>query len=196
MLTAMMTRTIRKYNKLPKETPLWNTTPVDARISPFATEAYKKRKFFHNAYSVFPCVVGQDTLMEEIKHCDKKIKEAITSNDNVREMINATTIIDPETLQFVPKGEFPSPHMKAVVNASNTGRVIDNTINYITYNPLFPGTPYNFFYHCYYTSEKFIVMGFMPKNIDIKLVKYIEKEMNKIFNPESLENFMNEKLKI
>jgi len=185
MLIAMMSRAARKYNNLPKETPLWSVTPCNSRNSQYATETFKNQKLYCNVAGVYPCVVGQETLMQDLEHCKEKLKESIKSNDDVRQILSGTSLINPETLQFTPTFDFPDPHFKAVVHSSNLGRIDGNLpILHFVYNGNFGG--YIFYCHAYHTSEKLIIALIMPVGFDQKYVDIVKEEMNNIFIPENI----------
>ncbi|ORX85133.1 hypothetical protein BCR32DRAFT_265883 [Anaeromyces robustus] len=187
MLMAMMTRGIRKYKNLPKETKIWNSTGYDTRLSPFATEEYKNHHFYNNIGGLYPSVVGQNTLMEDIKHCEEAILKAKNANNNVRHLISCANVVNPQTLQLNPVN-FPNSHMQAVVNANDFGHGIGN-------NPLFnlsTGTMfgmYSQFYQSYYTDEKLYIANLMPINMDKAYVDTIKEEMDKIFIPENINKY-------
>jgi len=183
MLMAMLTRAARKYNHLPKDTPIRCNTPCDTRASSHATETYRQSQFYCNAGSIYPKVVGQETLMDDIEHCMEKLLESKTSHDDVRQLVNCGGFISPTTFKFIPNGRFPDPHSQRLINVSNIGRVQGDT-------PLFNltsmeiGQMYNFFYHAYHTPEKLIISRLTPKNFDPAYLKIIKEEMDKIFIPE------------
>jgi len=187
MLMAMMTRGIRKYKNLPKETKIWNSTGYDTRLSPYATEKYKKSQFYFTVGGLYPGVVGQNTLMEDIKHCEKAIIEAKNANINLQHLISCVNVVNPETLQLNPVN-FPNSHMQAVVNANDFGLGCGN-------NPLFnlsTGTMfgmYSQFYQSYHTNEKLYICNLMPINMDKAFVDTIKEEMDKVFYPENISKY-------
>jgi len=188
MLIAMMTRATRKYKHLSKETKLWNSSPCDTRTSPYATEEFKKHQFFNNASSIHPGVVGQDTLMGDLKHCMEKLLEAKATHDDVRQLCCCANIINPQTLQFMPTVKFPNIHNHAVVNTSNIGFVNGNMpLFYLTNTTMFG--MYNFFYHSYHTTDKLFISGLMPINMDKSYTDAIKEEMDKIFIPENISKY-------
>jgi hypothetical protein len=74
MLTAMITRAVRKFLKLDKSQKIWNNTPCDSRQSKYSTDNMKKRIFFCGASSAFPEIIGKENLLEDIKYCYQEIK--------------------------------------------------------------------------------------------------------------------------
>lgn len=185
MLMAMISRATRRYNKLPKETPIWCNTPCDTRNSPYATEEFKKHQFYCNSSNYYIKVVGQETLMEDLQHCMKQLQEAKKSNDDVHQVLCGSYVLNPETFQFIPNGRYPDIHIQATVNSSNIGKVNGTMPIFFISNPEpFMGM-YNLFYHCYYTNDKFIVMGTRPLDLDEAYVQCIREEMDNIFNPDS-----------
>lgn len=180
LLIAMSTRAARKYNKLPKETPIWNYTPCDARPSKFSTESFKNQKFFCNAGALFPCVIGQNTLIEDLKHCMEKLLESKKTYDNLAQIFMSAKSVDTYTLKYTPPEKMPDFHKQAVVMASNIGRINGN-------NPLFyasmdcPNEFYSFATHCYHTEEKIYMATVMPINFDKKYFDVLKEEMDLIF---------------
>ncbi|ORX57261.1 hypothetical protein BCR36DRAFT_580678 [Piromyces finnis] len=181
MLIAVASRAARKFNNLPKETPIWNYTPCDARVSPYATETFKNQKFFCNAGALFPCVIGQNTVLDDIKHCMKKLQESIPKLDNIAQILRSALSVDPITLKFTPPEKMPDFHKQAVVASSNIGRVNGN-------NPLFhlsmdcTNEFYSFATHCYHTENKIYMATIMPINFNKEYISTLNKEMDLIFN--------------
>jgi len=189
MLMAMMSRAARRYNNLPKETPIWCGTPCDTRISPLATEEFKKHKYYCNAAGIYPKVIGQDTLMKDIQHCKKQLDEAKKTNADVRQIFCCSYTIDPKTLQFVPNGRFPDIHTQATVNISNIGKINgNNPLFYISNESIMPGM-YNFFYHSYHTDDKLYITGLSPIDMDKSYINVIKEEIDKIFIPENIPKY-------
>ena len=180
MLIAMASRACRKYNNLPKETPIWNYTPCDARPSKYSKEIFKNRKFFCNAGALFPCVIGQNTLIEDIKHCMIKLLESKETYDNLAQIFMSAKAVDPLTLKYTPPEKMPDFHKQPVVLSSNIGKINGN-------NPLFyvsmdcPNEFYSFGTHCYHTEEKIYMATIMPINFDKKYYNCLKEEMDLIF---------------
>lgn len=181
MLIAMATRAARRFNNLPKETPIWNYTPCDARPSKYSREIFKNRKFYCNSGALFPCVIGQKTLMEDIKHCMEKLLESKETYDNIAQILMSGKSVDPYTLKYTPPEKMPDFHKQAVVAVSNIGKINGN-------NPLFylsmdcPNEFYCFATHCYHTNEKIFMATLMPINFDKNYFKCFKEEMDLIFN--------------
>ena len=180
MLIAMATRAARKYNNLPQETPIWNYTPCDARPSKYSTENFKNRKFFCNAGALFPCAIGQNSLIDDIKYCMKKLLESKKTYDNLAQIFMSAKAVDPLTLKYTPPQKMPDFHKQAVVVASNIGRINGN-------NPLFylsmncNNEFYSFGTHCYHTEGKIYMATIMPINFDKKYFECLKEEMDLIF---------------
>ncbi|KAL6599217.1 hypothetical protein U3516DRAFT_562978 [Neocallimastix sp. 'constans'] len=186
MLMAMMSRAARRFNNLPKETPLWSNTPIYTRMSPLATEEYKRYKYYFNTASIYPKIIGQDTLMKDIQHCMKQLQRVRKTNDDIRHIYSCGYIIDPETFQFNPKGRYPDIHFQNVINVSNIGKINgNNPIFYLSNDTVMPGS-YNFFYHSYHTDDKLYIAGLSPIEMDKTFINYIKEEMDKIFIPEKI----------
>jgi len=181
MLIAMASRAARKFNNLPKETPIWNYTPCDARSSSYATETFKNQKFFCNAGALFPCVIGQKTLLEDINHCMKQLLKSKAKLENISQILRSGMSVDPITLKYTPPEKMPDFHKQPVVISSNIGRINGN-------NPLFnismdcPNEFYSFGTHCYHTNNKIYLATIMPINIDKNLINCLKEEMDLIFN--------------
>ena len=181
MLIAVASRAARKFNNLSKETPIWNYTPCDARPSKYATENFKNQKFFCNAGALFPCVIGQNTLIEDIKYCMKKLLESKETYDNIAQILMSGKSVDPITLKYTPPEKMPDFHKQPVTAVSNIGRINGN-------EPLFYITMdccdefYNFATHCYHTEEKIYMATLMPINFDKNYYNIFKEEMDLIFN--------------
>ena len=181
MLIAMVTRVARKFNNLPKETPIWNYTPCDARPSKYATEIFKNQKFFCNAGALFPCAIGQNTLIEDIKYCNEKLLESKETYDNIAQILMSGNSVDPNTLEYKLPEKMPDFHRQPVTVASNIGKINGN-------NPLLylsmdcPNEFYTFATHSYHTDEKIYMATLMPINFDKKYYNCLKEEMDLIFN--------------
>lgn len=181
MLFAMATRAARKFNDLPKETPIWNYTPCDARPSKYATEIFKNQKFFCNAGALFPCAIGQNTLIEDIKYCNEKLLESKETYDNIAQILMSGNSVDPNTLEYKLPEKMPDFHRQPVTVASNIGKINGN-------NPLLylsmdcPNEFYTFATHSYHTDEKIYMATLMPINFDKKYYNCLKEEMDLIFN--------------
>jgi len=179
MLIAMASRAARRFNHLPKETPLWNYTPCDARTSPYATETFKNQKFFCNAGALFPSVIGQDTLLDDIKHCMEKLQESKPKYGNIAQILRSGQSVDPTTLKYTPPDKMPDFHKQAVVISSNIGRINGN--NPLFYLSMDCNEFYSFGTHCYHTNEKIYMATIMPINFDKEYIKILKEEMDLIF---------------
>ncbi|ORX84930.1 hypothetical protein BCR32DRAFT_276674 [Anaeromyces robustus] len=189
MLMAMLTRATRRYKNLSKETALWVGTPFDTRSSKYASEEHKNKKFYCNTSFIFPCVQGQNSLLEDLKHCAQQLSEAKNTKDYIKHIMFGSTIIDPKTLEFKPKGMFPSGHHQAIVNGSNIGKINGNKplFQLVSLTP-FPDA-YSHVYHSYYTEETLFICSQMPFNIDKLYIDLIKEEMDKIFIPENIPKY-------
>ena len=181
MLIAMVTRVARKFNNLPKETPIWNYTPCDARPSKYSTEIFKNQKFFCNAGALFPCVIGQNTLLEDIQYCNKKLLESKETYDNIAQILMSGKSVDPNTLKYSLPEKMPDFHKQPVTVASNIGKINGN-------NPLIylsmdcPNEFYTFATDSYHTDEKLYMATLMPINFDKNYYNCLKEEMDLIFN--------------
>ena len=181
MLIAMVTRVARKFNNLPKETPIWNYTPCDARPSKYSTEIFKNQKFFCNAGALFPCVIGQNTLLEDIQYCNNKLLESKETYDNIAQILMSGKSVDPNTLKYELPEKMPDFHKQPVTIASNIGKINGN-------NPLIylsmdcPNEFYSFATDSYHTDEKLYMATLMPINFDKNYYNCLKEEMDLIFN--------------
>jgi len=181
MLIAMVTRVARKFNNLPKETPIWNYTPCDARPSKYSTEIFKNQKFFCNAGALFPCVIGQNTLLEDIQYCNKKLLESKETYDNIAQILMSGKSVDPNTFKYELPEKMPDFHKQPVTISSNIGKINGN-------NPLIylsmdcPNEFYSFATDSYHTDEKLYMATLMPINFDKNYYNCLKEEMDLIFN--------------
>ena len=181
MLIAMVTRVARKFNNLPKETPIWNYTPCDARPSKYSTEIFKNQKFFCNAGALFPCVIGQNTLLEDIQYCNRKLLESKETYDNIAQILMSGKSVDPNTLKYELPEKMPDFHKQPVTISSNIGKINGN-------NPLIylsmdcPNEFYSFATDSYHTDEKLYMATLMPINFDKNYYNCLKEEMDLIFN--------------
>jgi len=178
IIMAALARATRKFNKLPKETPLWCIVPADTRQSPYATEEFKNRKFYCNVGIMYVKSIGQNTLKEDIQHCQKQIKEHLDRNEDVIQLLSCGSLINKESLQFIPTFALPGTHTHAIISITNFGRVNGN-------NPLFVSNVlptfgnYEFLHQIYYTDEKLYVSCFRPRDFDKDFLKCIREELDR-----------------
>ena len=181
MLTAMITRAVRKYLKLDKNQKIWNNTPCDSRPSEFSTETMKKRIFFCGASSVFPEIIGKDTLIEDIKHCHEQIKISIKNLEHIIGIIMLGNCVDKTNFTFKAIEGFPNFNLNPITNSSNIGKVNGNT-------PLFglcydcPGEDYSYNIYSYYTDKKLYIMVLKPVDFNKDFDTFVKDEMDLIFN--------------
>ena len=181
MLIAMVTRVARKFNNLPKETPIWNYTPCDARPSKYSTEIFKNQKFFCNAGALFPCVIGQNTLLEDIQYCNKKLLESKETYDNIAQILMSGKSVDPNTLKYELPEKMPDFHKQPVTIASNIGKINgNNPLIYLSMDCL--NEFYTFATDSYHTDEKLYMATLMPINFDKNYYNCLKEEMDLIFN--------------
>ena len=181
MLTAMITRAVRKFLKLDKNQKIWNNTPCDSRPSKFSNENMKKRIFFCGASSVFPEIIGKENLLEDIKYCYQEIKNAVNRLEHVIGILLLGNSLDATSFQFKPIEGFPNFNLNPITTSSNIGRVNGNT-------PLFglcydcPGEDYSYGIYSYHTEDKLFIMVLKPINSDKEFDTIVQTEMNLIFN--------------
>ncbi|OUM63719.1 hypothetical protein PIROE2DRAFT_61098 [Piromyces sp. E2] len=186
MLMAALSRATRRYYNLPKETPIWNSTPSDTRFSPYATEEFRKRKLYCNIGVMYVKLVGQSNLMEDLKYCMAQLKEAKKSNNDVRQLVCCSSIVDPKTLIFTPKEGFPNPFTNSIIISSNIGKV-NGTIPLLT-SSIDPNT-YAFTVNSYHTDDKLFVALLRPINFDKAYIDIVTEEIYKIFIPENISKY-------
>jgi len=186
MLMAVATRAARRYKNLPKETPIWNTTHSDARASPYATEEFKKRKFYSNIGVMYVKLVGQPTLMEDLKHCMAQLQKTRKSHEDVHQLVCCSNAINPKTLKFVPLEGFPNLFQHSIVMSSNIGKV-NGTM------PLITSTNHPNLLVCnlssYHTDDKLFVTFLRPYDFDKTYVDILNEEINKVFIPENISKY-------
>ncbi|OUM70282.1 hypothetical protein PIROE2DRAFT_1706 [Piromyces sp. E2] len=180
LLMAAFSRATRKFNNLPKETPLWCHVPSDTRSSPLATEEHKNRKFYSNVGVFYVKIIGQNTLMEDIQHCMSQLREYQKRNEDVIQVVSTGQTLDKETLQYKPLVTFPGFQTHAVIATSHIGKVNgNNPFFYVNTVPFFG--QYDFLNYAYHTDDKLYVSSYRPINFDKTFIKYINEELDNVF---------------
>ena len=181
MLTAMITRAVRKYLKLDNNQIIWNNTPCDSRPSKFSTDEMKNRIFFCGASSTFPGIKGQTNLLEDIKHCYNEIKKAVNSFEHIVGILLLGNSVDPkDNFKFKMIEGFPNFILNPITTSSNIGQVNGN-------KPLFGlcydcvGENYSYGIYSYHTKKELFIMIIKPINSDPELDKFVLNEMDLIF---------------
>ena len=181
MLTAMITRAVRKYLKLDNNQIIWNNTPCDSRPSKFSTDEMKNRIFFCGASSTFPGSKGQKNLLEDIKHCYNEIKKAVNSFEHIIGILLLGNSVDPKNnFKFKMIEGFPNFSLNPITTSSNIGQVSGN-------KPLFGlcydcvGENYSYGIYSYHTKKELFIMIIKPINYEPELDKFVLNEMDLIF---------------
>ena len=180
MLTAMITRAVRKYLKLDNNQKIWNNTPCDSRPSIYSTNEMKKRIFFCGASSVFPEIIGKENLLEDIKYCYQEIKNSVKNLENIIGILLLGNSLDSTNFKFKPIEGFPNFNLNPITTSSNIGRVSGNT-------PLFGlcydcfGEDYSYGIYSYHTEDKLFIMVLKPINSNKEFDSFVKTEMNLIF---------------
>ena len=181
MLTAMITRAVRKYLKLDNNQIIYNNTPCDSRPSKFSTDEMKNRIFFCGASSTFPGIKGQKNLIEDIKHCYNEIKKAVNSFEHIIGILLLGNSVDPKNnFKFKMIEGFPNFSLNPITTSSNIGQVNGN-------KPLFGlcydcvGENYSYGIYSYHTIKELFIMIIKPINSDPELDKFVLNEMDLIF---------------
>lgn len=82
IVMAIQNEALRSYHKGKyDDIPLIIFCPVDNRKYPYATELFKKALFYYHIGNIYPIVNKKDDILENIKHCSEKFKEAYNSMD-------------------------------------------------------------------------------------------------------------------
>ena len=180
MLTAMITRAVRKYLKLEKNQKIWNNTPCDSRPSKFSTENMKNRTFFCGASSVFPEIIGQDNLIDDIKYCYEQIKNSVKNLEHIIGILLLGNSLDINSFKFSAIEGFPNFNLNPITTSSNIGKVSGNS-------PLFglcydcTGEDYSYGIYSYHTETKLYILVLKPINYDKEFSSFVQKEMDLIF---------------
>ena len=180
MLTAMITRAVRKFLKLDNSQKIWNNTPCDSRNSEYSTENMKKRIFFCGASSAFPEIIGKDNLLDDLKYCYEQIKSSINNLEHIIGILLLGNSIDPMNFNFKVIEGFPNFNLNPITNSSNIGKVNGK-------NPLFglcydcPGEDYSYGIYSYHTEAQLFIMVLKPINYDKEFSSFVKKEMDLIF---------------
>ena len=180
MLTAMITRAIRKFLKLDNNQIIWNNTPCDSRASEYATDEMKNRIFFCGASSTFPPIKGQGSLLDDIKHCYEEVKKSVNSLENIIGIIMLGKCIDSKNLIFKPIEGFPNFFENPITTSSNIGKVNGNS-------PLFglcydcPLENYSYNFYSYHTDDILYITIMKPMNSNEELDLIIQNEIDLIF---------------
>ena len=180
MLTTMITRAVRKYLKLDKNQKIWNNTPCDSRPSKFSTEDMKNRIFFCGASSVFPEIIGQENLIDDIKYCYGQTKNSVKNLEHIIGILLLGNSIDTNDFKFKAIEGFPNFSLNPITTSSNIGRVNGN-------RPLFglcydcPGEDYSYGIYSYHTEKDLYIMVLKPINFDKEFTSFVKEEMDLIF---------------
>jgi len=203
LIMAAYSRAVRKYNNLPKETPLWCIVPSDTRMSSLATEEYKNRQFYCNVGLMYVKIVGQNSFLEDVQHCQKQIKAHQERHEDVIQLLACGQLINKESLQFIPTFALPGAHTHAIISITNFGKVNGN--NPLFYSNTLPNFGnYEFLHQVYYTDEKLYISNYKPKDFDKEYIKCIREEMDNALDfskkedvkVENIINDLNKKLNI
>lgn len=101
-MMASQSRALREYCKLNYDFPIITNLMYDTRMSPLAKNEMKNRKFFCNAGSGFPSVIGQNDWEKDIIYCTEVLKKNVKLNDAVAMIIQIANAMNEKTLKFNP----------------------------------------------------------------------------------------------
>ena len=184
LLMAVMTRSARKYNNLPIETPISIYSPTDTRCRKYATEEFKNRHFFCGAGASYPQVIGQNDLISDIKNCKKALMDALLTPDACLQILKGGECINPETLEFKPIEGLPDLCKHHVVGASHIGKIPNGgkcpvfAIHIPGPNIKSIGTVVLYAIH---TDEMLSMLFLHPELIDNKFIEIVLNEIKEIF---------------
>lgn len=190
LLMAVVTRTARKYNNFPVETPISVYSPTDTRSTRFATECLQKCSFFCNAGASFPQVVGQVSVVADVKHCAMRLTEALATPDACVQIIRFANCVDANTLVFHPEPKMPDFCTQHVAAASHLGKVTGGGKCPVIAVHM-PGptskTRYPVIFDAYHTDEKLFLLLIHAEAIDPAYIAAIHSEIQEVFNVQEVQ---------
>ncbi|ELP91142.1 hypothetical protein EIN_270380 [Entamoeba invadens IP1] len=108
ILMASQERATRRFMNITNEVPISVYAPTDTSQTKFANEELKRHNFYCSAGANFPAIVGKESIMEDLKECNFKMKEALKTSDCCVQVLLSCKQVDEETLEFTPTKGAPS----------------------------------------------------------------------------------------
>ena len=124
ILMTMTARAIRNFHKgTIDDIPLVGFIPVNTRHSPSATPAHANSVFYPGAGIVYPSLLKQPTLLEEVIHCKEMLHSALASGQAVESYCFHAELPDKQTFAVKVPENFPNINIHNLIVPSNIGLV-------------------------------------------------------------------------
>lgn len=186
MITTMIARATRKFNKLNDDIPIYNYTPCDSRKNNLATEKFRHQKFFCVSGALFPFSLRKNNVLEEIKFNYNNLHTEIKNNGNIAQILRSSMTINKDNLTFTPEEKMPDFNKQACTCSSHIGKINGNSPLFGLHLNIDKSNPDNYVlaFYCYHTEDILAITCLKPNGFNDEFMEIIENEINNIFNLE------------
>lgn len=181
-MMAIAERAMRKYHKGKiDDLPLAVVCPTNTRQSKYATEIYKKGKFFSAAGHQLIFINHQDSLMNDIKHCKEELIKVSNTTESCVTFCYEEGFIDKEKKEIKIDENTPYLCKYNLIFANNIGKVClgreDITVTYkINEYEYFIGL------YCLNNGKIWSVISIHPYNIEKEFISTIYDSLIEVIN--------------
>ena len=157
-------------------------TPIDIRRLKYTKEKIKKGFFQYNISCVIPYVKKQNSILEQINHCQEQFKKSYDSYEGYNAYISLNNLMDLKTQNINYIKEFPDNSSKNIIFASHIGRVPER--NNVRFGLFMPVLDWGYWPDLYaYHNSKMICFTFeRPFNVDQKYVDAVHDSIMEIYD--------------
>jgi len=156
--------------------------PIDIRRLKYTKEKIKKGFFQYNISCVIPYVKKQNSILEQINHCQEQFKKSYDSYEGYNAYITLNNLMDLKTQNINYIKEFPDNSSKNIIFASHIGRVPER--NNVRFGLFMPVLDWGYWPDLYaYHNSKMICFTFeRPFNVDQKYVDAVHDSIMEIYD--------------
>ena len=179
MIMAGACRGHRKFNGEKVGTPMWVSVPGDTRRSPVATEEHEQRELFSGSAVVLVRVDGSDDVVDEMKQCSERMKQAQATSDMAKILTFFGGLTDEKTGITAPTDKYPAGLVPLVL-VSNVG-----TYRHIKNPRLFcrmaGSANYNLAIYSYTVGDALEILIIHPKEVNKEFLACVIGSIDEAF---------------
>ncbi|ELP92883.1 hypothetical protein EIN_508940 [Entamoeba invadens IP1] len=180
LLMASQERATRRFMKFDNSEEISVYCPSDTRISKYADDKLKHRNFYCAAGANFPSIVGKENLMEDIKECNYKIREAMKTTDCCVQVLMSFKQIDEKTLVFTPIKNAPDLSKMRIITCSNIGLYDHMNDPYLGVLCPCDVNSFSVVLYSWHSKNHFHTLFFFPEKLNKDFVTEMKHELENV----------------
>ena len=183
ILSAMQTRAMWKYHEGKIDNmELGVDVPIDSRQLKCATDKYKKLLFCNSVCTTLMFVNKKETILEQIKHCQERMKENLSSSQPYDIIFSHCDMFNAETKKVTLPSNYPDSYRYNIVFASHLGRAPDrDDIDFGTFSLVIEFGYWPCLY-AFHTSKKVQFTFVRPFNTEPKYFEAVKNSTIEVFD--------------